>query len=549
MESRLEMHGLARIFDPMRRAWRWPVPQGLEERRRASAQMVVLFALLFGMVGLGYTLFTISVGAQAIAVVTAATSLLMFSAPWIMHRTHSLSAGVHVILLGGWVSVSTIAAMSGGLEAPVIAWYALVPAAAIFVDGRGSGRIWLGVCVATVLVFAALDLADVLPPEPPTDTLVVRRALALVVLVGLMAMMMFFYDGTHRTLIAELHQLNVVGARTRAEVELKNDQLSAAHTELANAHAALGEAHAALGAAHSRGAREAEKQRRLSLELRQAQKLEAVGRLAAGVAHELNTPLQFVSDSMSFVDESVRDVLAVLGRYRAAIASTVPAEMGACVLAELDRIDRAADLVFLTEKTPEAISLANQGVTRMATIVRAMKEFAYADVAELVPLDLNQAIHNTLIISKAEYRGCADVETDLEDLPAIECRAGEVSQVLLNLIVNAAHAIEERVRGSDERGTIRVRSTQVDGGVEVTVSDDGCGIPDSIRHRLFDPFFTTKAVGKGTGQGLAISRHVIVDKHQGQLDFTTELGTGSTFRVWLPLHVTGPKPLPEAEMS
>ena len=529
-----EVHGVMKLVNHLRRAYRWPVPEHLEERRRASAQMVVLFASLFGTVAAGYGLFMWTVGALPIVPIAFAASVLMFAVPWIMKRSGSLSLGAHFVVLGGWIAVSAVAGLSGGLDAPVIGWLALVPAGAIFLNGTRSGRIWLVVCAVTLVTFAVLDLDQFFPHEVEGDVMVLRRLLALGTLVGLLSMMMFFHDGTHRRLLAELAQANANLERTSKEIAEKNDSLASAHHELASAHAALGEAHAALGAAHARGVREAEKQRRLSLELRQAQKLEAVGRLAAGVAHELNTPLQFVSDSMSFVDESVRDLVKVLERYRETIATHVPEAAQARVLAELGRIDEESDLRFLAEKTPEALSLANQGVSRMATIVRAMKEFAYADAADTLPLDVNQAIHNTLIIAKSEYRAIADVETELGDVPTVECRASEIAQVFLNLIVNAAHAIEERVRGTSERGLIKVRSAAVDGGVEVTVSDNGTGIPDHVKERLYDPFFTTKPVGKGTGQGLAISRHA-VDRHRGKLEFSSELGRGTTFRVWLPL--------------
>lgn len=529
-----EVNGPMKLVEHLRRAYRWPVPEHFEERRRASAQMVVLFATLFGIVSAGYGLFMWSVGAIQIVPIALSASVLMFVTPWIMKRSGSLSAGVHIVVFGGWVAVSAVAGLSGGLDAPVIAWLALVPAGAIFLDGARSGPIWLGISAATLVAFALLDLENVIPHEPPGDVMILRRLLSLATLVALLALMMFFHDGTHRRLLKELAQANENLERTSMEVAQKNESLASAHHELATAHAALGEAHAALGAAHARGVREAEKQRRLSLELRQAQKLEAVGRLAAGVAHELNTPLQFVSDSMSFVDESVRDLVKILERYRETIAAHVPESQRAKVLDELGRIDADSDLGFLAEKTPEALSLANQGVSRMATIVRAMKEFSYADAADTLPLDVNQAIHNTLIIAKSEYRAFADVETELGEVPHVQCRASEIAQVFLNLIVNAAHAIEERVRGTDERGLIRVRSAAVDGGVEVTVSDNGTGIPEHVRERLYDPFFTTKPVGKGTGQGLAISRHA-VDRHRGRLDFTSELGRGTTFRVWLPL--------------
>jgi two-component system, NtrC family, sensor kinase len=167
-----------------------------------------------------------------------------------------------------------------------------------------------------------------------------------------------------------------------------------------------------------------------------------------------------------------------------------------------------------------------------------MKEFAHPDRKEMAQSDLNQAIRSTLVIASNEYKYVAEVETQLDEVPMVNCYAGEINQVVLNLIVNAAHAIGDVVKGTDRKGKIRVTTRVLDDQVEIAISDTGKGIPVDVRSRIFDPFFTTKEVGKGTGQGLAIARSVVVEKHGGTLHFETEVGQGTTFYIRLP--ISGP---------
>jgi signal transduction histidine kinase len=282
-------------------------------------------------------------------------------------------------------------------------------------------------------------------------------------------------------------------------------------------------------------------QRRLENELAQAQKLESVGRLAAGVAHEINTPVQFVSDSVSFVREAMDDLSSIVDRYRELRAAT---EQGKDVTAAAKAAEEAeddADLDYILENAPVALDRARDGLSRVATIVRSMKEFAHPDRKETTQIDLNQAIASTLVIATNEYKYVADVETDFAPLPHVSCYAGEINQVVLNLIVNAAHAIGDVVKESPgTRGKIRVSTTLLGDHVEIAITDSGRGIPPEVRARIFDPFFTTKEVGKGTGQGLAIARAVVVEKHGGTLRFDTEVGKGTTFYIRLP--IAGPPP-------
>lgn len=275
--------------------------------------------------------------------------------------------------------------------------------------------------------------------------------------------------------------------------------------------------------------------RRLERELAAAQKLESVGRLAAGIAHEINTPVQYVSDNVEFVRAAMADVAAVVHAYRSLIQAVKSDADVAAAVQRVGEAEAAADLDFLMENAPRVLDGALEGLRRIATIVRSMKEFAHPDQAQKSPADLNQAIRSTLVIANNEYKYVAEVVTELADLPFVPCYLGEINQVVLNLLVNASHAISDVVKDSGSLGKITVR-TRLDGNeVEISIADTGAGIPETARDKIFDPFFTTKEVGKGTGQGLAIAYSVIVKKHAGTLRFETECGKGTTFFIRLPV--------------
>jgi two-component system NtrC family sensor kinase len=276
-------------------------------------------------------------------------------------------------------------------------------------------------------------------------------------------------------------------------------------------------------------------QKKLEMELRQAQKLESVGRLAAGVAHEINTPVQFVSDSIHFLGEAVDDLTKLIAAYRVVHKSVIDGVPSSEAAAAATQAEHDADVDYLLEQLPGAVDRSREGLDRVASIVRSMKAFAHPDQKEMSAVDLNQAIQSTLIIARSEYKYVADVETDLGELPPVTCHAGEINQAILNILVNGAHAIGDVVAGTNGRGLLRVCSRQLGDWVEVRISDTGGGIPDAIRDRIFDPFFTTKDVGKGTGQGLAIARNVVLEKHGGALTFETESGAGTTFIMRLPI--------------
>lgn len=285
-------------------------------------------------------------------------------------------------------------------------------------------------------------------------------------------------------------------------------------------------------------------QKQLELELHAAQKLESVGRLAAGVAHEINTPVQFVADSVRFVREGVAELSAVVELQGELAVRVLAGEPCQDLARRVVAAGTEVDLGYLLREFPTALDRALEGLDRVAQIVRSMKVFAHSDAHQMAEIDLNAAVESTLVIAHNEYKYVADVVRELGSLPPVMCYGGEINQVLLNLVVNAAHAIAERNSGGDERGTIQV-TTRLDGdSAVVSVRDTGTGIPEHLRHRIFDPFFTTKPVGRGSGQGLAISRAVVIEKHRGSLTFDTELGRGTTFHVRIPIAHTVPPVLP-----
>ncbi|GAB6164505.1 hypothetical protein JCM19992_05050 [Thermostilla marina] len=287
--------------------------------------------------------------------------------------------------------------------------------------------------------------------------------------------------------------------------------------------------------------------RQLEAQLRQAQKLESIGQLAAGIAHEINTPTQYIGDNIRFIQDSFHDLESLLQLCRG-LAESDSETPSPDVLDAIRRAAEEADLDYLLEEIPSAISQSLEGVARVGKIVRSMKEFSHPGGDEKQAVDLNRALENTITVSRNEWKYVAELKTDLaEDLPPVQCLAGEINQVFLNLIVNAAHAIGDKLGESPkEKGTITVTSRRVEGAVEIRIADTGTGIPPENLEKIFDPFFTTKPVGKGTGQGLAIARNIIVNKHGGSIDVESTPGEGTTFIVRLPLDSeeasTGPKP-------
>ena len=250
-------------------------------------------------------------------------------------------------------------------------------------------------------------------------------------------------------------------------------------------------------------------------------RLESIGRLAAGVAHEINTPIQFLNDTVSFVREGVQELLDYIDKLHAQLPQ---------------KPEDSDDVGYLREELPPAMTRMADGLSRIAVIVRSMKNYSHnAEQQAMGEVDLNAAIASTLVIARSEYKDNSDLETEYGDIPRVTCHGGQINQVVLNLVVNSAHAIDDLVKKNGGRGRIKVKTSVDDKHVVIAISDTGGGIPEGIRARIFDPFFTTKEVGRGTGQGLSIVRNVIVKGHGGELDFDTELGKGTTFYVRLPI--------------
>jgi len=272
-------------------------------------------------------------------------------------------------------------------------------------------------------------------------------------------------------------------------------------------------------------------ERRLNI----AQKLESVGELASGIAHEINTPIQYVGDSIRFVQEAMGDIAEIM-RVHEEVARKCGEEGKFRELVErLEKLADDADLEFVVEEIPKACNRALEGIEQVAVIVRAMKNFAHPGDGEMSAVDINRALENTILVSKNEWKYVADVEKNFGDIPLLPCLPGDMNQVFLNILINAAHAINDVVGNSGKKGTITISTSVNENEVFIRISDTGAGIPPENRDKIFDPFFTTKEVGRGTGQGLAIVHDIIVERHGGSIDFESEVGRGTTFIIGLPL--------------
>jgi two-component system, NtrC family, sensor kinase len=276
--------------------------------------------------------------------------------------------------------------------------------------------------------------------------------------------------------------------------------------------------------------REQKLRERMETQVRLSQKLEAVGQLAAGIAHEINTPLQYIGDHVDFLESAFKDLSGLLNEYRTECEAAEKVERSS-VYKKLRRYEKRMDTQRVEAQIPRAFEQALHGIDRIGRTVRAMKEFSYRDSSEVKSTDLNRVVQNALTVSRNEYKHLAELKTTFAELPPVECRAGQIGQAVLNLIVNAASAIDD----SGRPGIIHVATTtEGDDTALITITDNGCGIPDLVRGRIFDPFFTTKEVGRGTGQGLTIAHAVVVDGHDGRLTFETS-NEGTTFFLRLPI--------------
>jgi PAS domain S-box-containing protein len=263
----------------------------------------------------------------------------------------------------------------------------------------------------------------------------------------------------------------------------------------------------------------------------QSMYLESIGQLSAGIAHEINTPMQYISDNLNFLKDSFNDTARALKRIRKALLSNTLDED------KLNTIFKEADFEYLSEELPLAFSQTTEGVNRVCSIVKAMKEYSHPNSEEKVATNLNSCIESTITISKHTWKYHSDMEIDLDpNLKDVMCHAGPFNEVILNIIVNAADAIKDRMEKNNSlnKGTIKIQTLGKEDFVEIRISDTGGGIPQSIQEKIFDPFFTTKAIGKGTGQGLALSYSIIKERHNGELHFETVPGESTTFILQLP---------------
>jgi PAS domain S-box-containing protein len=280
----------------------------------------------------------------------------------------------------------------------------------------------------------------------------------------------------------------------------------------------------------------------LESQLVQAQKLESIGQLAAGIAHEINTPAQYVGDNARFLQEAHRDLEGVHDLYDQLLTELKSGNPTEDLVRKIEAVAEEVDLEYIRQEAPKAVQQSLDGIGRISTIVRAMKDFSHPGTEVKTNIDLNKAIESTITVARHEWKYVAEMVTDFDPgLPLVPCLPAEINQVILNIIINAGHAVADALKqnGSDQKGTITIGTRALGEHAEIRISDTGTGIPENIRSKIFDPFFTTKEVGKGTGQGLAISHSVVVDKHGGTITFDSEVGKGASFVIRLPFNQNG----------
>jgi signal transduction histidine kinase len=280
-----------------------------------------------------------------------------------------------------------------------------------------------------------------------------------------------------------------------------------------------------------------EEQIHIHNQLAQAQKLESIGQLSAGIAHEINTPIQYISDNTFFLKDVIADLNLLVEKFLHSFKTAKTGSIDAVILEQIQAALDEADLEYIQKEIPQAIDQTIEGIDRIKNIIQAMKVFSHPGQKEHVPTDLNQCLQNAITISKNEWKDIAELSVDFDPtLPQVACNPGEMNQVFLNLLVNAGHAISQKAASQTaNKDKIKISTNSTQHGVEIKISDTGTGIPEAIKTQIFDPFFTTKDRGKGTGQGLAISRSIVEERHQGKIEMKTREGEGTTFIILLPL--------------
>lgn len=283
--------------------------------------------------------------------------------------------------------------------------------------------------------------------------------------------------------------------------------------------------------------RDITEQKKIESQLMLSQKMESIGQLAAGIAHEINTPMQYIGDNTRFLYDSFRGILAAVKKYES-IMIDEKSHVFTPSFNELKDIAQELDIEYLKEEIPKSIEQSLEGIKRVSKLILVMKEFSHPGKQGKTFSDLNKAIEGTVIISKNEWKYVADLETQLDlNLPLVYCEIDQINQVVLNMIVNSSQAIKDLVdNGTISKGKIKIQTEYKEPIVRITISDTGKGIPRSIIHKVFDHFFTTKEVGKGTGQGLTIAHDIIVNKHHGSIEVNSVEGKGATFVVTLPVN-------------
>ncbi|MCP3974411.1 MAG: GAF domain-containing protein [bacterium] len=343
----------------------------------------------------------------------------------------------------------------------------------------------------------------------PGTSLVVSPIIAASKVMGTLTVL----NGPRSDAFTEIDLAVVEAMASAAAVAINNARL---YEDLQNQNTAMTEAHEALKTTQEK--------------LVQAQKLEAIGSMASGIAHEINTPIQYVSDNLKFLQEAMKGYEQLIAKGDELLGDQAT-DSGAQIT--MKELREQLDFEFLREEAPVAIDQALEGAERVAGIVRAMKDFAHPADSDKTAFDINHAIETTLAVSRGEWKHVAQVDLELADnLPSIEALRGPLNQTLLIIIVNAAQAVADTV--DSDKGLIQITTTQVDDNIEIRISDSGSGIPQDISDRIFDPFFTTKEVGEGSGQGLAIARTCIVEQHGGQI-FVDTAADQTTFVIRLPI--------------